>query len=67
MEFKDILKQCREEMGVSRYKLAKDLGVNKQTISFWEEGVNEPKISYLCKLADYFEVSTDFLLGRQKW
>lgn len=54
-------------MGVSRYKLAKDLGVNKQTISFWEEGVNEPKISYLCKLADYFEVSTDFLLGRQKW
>ena len=54
-------------MGISRYKLAKDIGVNKQTITFWEEGINEPKISYLCTLADYFGVTADFLLGRQTW
>ena len=58
------LKELREEQGISKYKLAKDIGVNKQTISFWEEGINEPKISYLVLLADSFEVSADYLLGR---
>ena len=66
-KFNEILKECREELGISRYKLAKDIGVNKQTITFWEEGVNEPKISYLCMLADYFGVTTDYMLGRQNW
>ena len=52
---------------LSKYQLAKDIGVNKQTISFWEDGINEPKISYAIKLADYFDVSTDYLLGRKEW
>ncbi len=67
MDFATRLKELREEKGISRYKLAKDIGVNKQTITFWEEGINEPKISYAVLLADYFEVCTDYLLGRQDW
>lgn len=61
--FIERLKNEMEIKKVSMYKLAKDLEVNKQTIKFWLDGTNEPKISYLIKLANYFDVSTDYLLG----
>lgn len=67
MDFAQRLTQLRNMRGLSKYQLAKDIGVNKQTISFWEDGINEPKISYAIKLADYFDVSTDYLLGRKEW
>jgi len=51
------------ENKITRYKLAKDLGVNKQTVIFWAEGINEPKISYLLMLAQYFDVTADYLIG----
>ena len=51
------------ERNVNRDTLAKAVGVDKRTISFWENGVNEPKASYIIKLAKFFEVSTDYLLG----
>lgn len=52
---------------VSRYKLAKSLSVNPQTVAFWCNGVNEPKISYLVALCRFFEVSADYLLGLSDW
>lgn len=61
-----FIKRVKEQMAlnnVSMYKLAKDIEVNKQTVNFWLNGVNEPKISYLIKLCDYFDVSADYLLG----
>ncbi len=61
--FAKNLNQLLSENKISRYKFAKDIGVNKQTVSFWCEEVNEPKISYLKKIAEYFDVSADFLLG----
>ncbi|MCL2375588.1 MAG: helix-turn-helix transcriptional regulator [Firmicutes bacterium] len=61
--FVSRLNELIKEKGITRYKLAKELGVNNQTIAFWANGVNEPKISYLYKLAVYFDVSSDFLLG----
>lgn len=48
---------------ISKYKLAKDLKVNGQTITFWCNGTNEPKITYLKELAIYFNVSADYLIG----
>ena len=48
---------------ISKYKLAKDLKVNGQTVAFWCNGTNEPKISYLKDIAKYFDVSADYLLG----
>lgn len=65
--FEERLNKLLSENGISRYKLAKDLGVSKQTVAFWCDGVNEPKISYLKKIAEYFYVSADYLLGLENY
>ena len=46
--------------------LAKYVGATRQSISQWSRGDTKPDIYYLGKIADYFEVSTDYLLGRTK-
>lgn len=61
--FKHRLNALIKESQITKYKLAKDIGVNKQTVNFWCDGINEPKISYLLKLAIYFDVSADYLIG----
>ena len=61
--FVDRLNKLIEENKITRYRLAKDLGVSKQAVLWWCDGVNEPKISYLKKIAEYFDVSCDYLLG----
>lgn len=61
--FVNRLNKLIKENGISKYKLAKDIGVSKQAVLWWCDGVNEPKISYLKKLAEYFDVSADYLLG----
>ncbi len=53
---------CREK-NISRYKLSIDLQIGNSTIYGWEKG-QQPTADKLIKLADYFEVSTDYLLGR---
>jgi len=62
--FRIVLKQLREENGMSQYKFAEEIGVVQSTVGNWESGTREPNLDTLCKLADYFEVSTDYLLGR---
>ncbi|CDE72558.1 transcriptional regulator Cro/CI family [Acidaminococcus sp. CAG:917] len=61
--FCERLKALRTEKGLSQPELANLLGVSNGIISFWENGVNEPTISNLIKLAEVLEVSTDYLLG----
>ncbi len=39
------------------------MGVSKGVISFWETGRNEPSLQMLKKIAVYFEVTTDYLVG----
>lgn len=60
----DVIKELRKERNVSQALLAKNIGVSQKAIDYWERGVNEPKASYIVKLADFFGVSADFLLGR---
>jgi len=57
------IKELRLENNVSRAVLANAVGVDKRTISFWENGINEPKAGYIVKLAQFFGVSADYLLG----
>lgn len=57
------LNKLIEENKITKYKLAKAIGVSKQAVLWWCDGINEPKISYLFKLAVYFDVSADYLLG----
>ena len=56
------LKELRESKGISQLKLAMDLSMNQNTISRYETGVREADYATLIKLADYFNVSIDYLL-----
>ena len=58
------LRELRLEKGLSQRKLGKVLGVCNQTVSFWETGSREPDLDALIMIANYFEVSVDFLLGK---
>lgn len=58
------LKEIRKSKGISQLKLAMDLNTNQNTISRYETGEREPGINELIKIADYFNVSIDYLLGR---
>ena len=56
------LRELRKAKGISQLKLAMDLNTNQNTISRYETGEREPGIAELIALADYFDVSIDYLL-----
>ena len=58
------LKQLRRQHGISQLKLAMDLGLNQNSISRYESGEREADYQTLIRLADYFNVSVDYLLER---
>ena len=57
------IKDLRLSRGLNQVELAKELGVSKQCISNWENDNIQPSIDMLIKIASFFSVSTDFLLG----
>lgn len=58
------LKEIRKEKGISQLKLAIELNTNQNTISRYETGEREPGINELIRIADYFNISIDYLLER---
>ena len=58
------LKELRKQKGISQLKLSMDLSVNQNTISRYETGEREADYKMLIKIADYFNVSIDYLLER---
>ena len=61
--FGKILKLLRCDKDISQRTLSEEFGVTKQTISLWETGQREPDFDTLVKIAKYFNVTTDYLLG----
>ena len=57
------LKELRMEKGIGQNRLAKELGLSNASISYWENGKQEPSASAIFKLANFFEVSADYLIG----
>ncbi len=57
------LKRLIEDNHITMYRLAKDLNSSKQSVVNWCNGTSEPKLSYLRALAEYFDVTSDYLLG----
>ncbi|MCI1958610.1 MAG: helix-turn-helix domain-containing protein [Clostridia bacterium] len=64
MEFKDRLKKLRKENKMTQTELGKRLNYGYTAISNYETGRNEPGIKELIALADVFNVSVDYLIGR---
>ena len=62
--FANRLKELRTNAHLSQNELSDILGVAQQTVASWEKGNSSPSYEILCKLADYFRVTSDFLLGR---
>lgn len=52
---------------MSQFILAGLTGVTQQCVSEWENGNTEPTLTYLCRIADIFEISLDMLCGREEW
>ena len=63
--FGERLKELRTEKDLSCRELGKEIGVSGSSIVRWEGGQNVILAELLVKLADFFNVSTDFLLGRE--
>lgn len=58
------LRQLRQSKNLTIIELGNELNVSKQTISHWENGDRLPAINVFVALADYFDVSLDYLVGR---
>lgn len=64
------IKELRKQHRISQKELASVIQVSQQTIGGWETGRTEPGIEFIQKLANYFDVTTDYLLGKNqtpKW
>lgn len=57
------LRELRTDKQMSMKQLAVAIGTTDAAISNWENGINEPKISYVIRLCKFFDVSADYLLG----
>ena len=65
-EFHNIFKSLRQAQGYSQTDLADALDISRSSISMYENGNREPDFETLEKIADFFHVDTDYLLGRKK-
>ena len=61
-----ILKELRKQKSLNQSALAEFMGVSVQAYQKYEYGTAEPTFDSLCKLADFYSVSTDYLLGREE-
>ena len=66
MNIGDTIRELRLEKGLTQSQLGKEIEVSQKAIDYWERSVNEPKASYIIKLAKYFGVSADYLLGLEQ-
>ncbi len=62
--FSRIITLLRKERGLSQKKAAEDLGVSQALLSHYEKGIRECGLDFVVKVADYYNVSSDYLLGR---
>ena len=67
MEFGEFLMKLRKEKGILQKEVAAHLHMSVSTISSYEKGVHTPDLDTLIKLADFYEVSTDYLLQRTRY
>jgi transcriptional regulator with XRE-family HTH domain len=65
-EFSVLLAELRREKGLSQRRVAAELGISQAVLSHYENDAREPKLEFVVKACDYYEVTTDYILGRTK-
>ena len=64
--FYDTLKKLCEEKNISPSKAATECGISRSTVTWWKQHKTSPNSEQVSKLAEYFGVSTDYLLGNDQ-
>ena len=64
--FGERLREVRKSKKITQQEVADRLGIKRNTYSDWENGKTEPTFEILVKLADLFDISLDWLFGRDK-
>lgn len=59
----EIYEQLLQEHGITNYKVSKDTGIAQSVLSSWKNGNSKPKPDKLKKIAEYFNVSIEYLMG----
>ena len=65
--FSERARLLRKEAGLSQTQLAQKLGITQRKLSYLESGQSEPDMETLCRMANFFDVTTDYLLGRTEY
>jgi len=64
--FPSRLKEERHKYGLTQEQLADELGFSKGAISRYEKGIREPDFETLARIANYLDVTSDYLIGLEK-
>ena len=62
--FARVITLLRKEKGITQKQAARDLGISQALLSHYEKGLRECGLDFLVKLCDYYNVSSDYVLGR---
>lgn len=65
-DFGTVLRQLRKNHNLTQGELGVRLGLSKAVVSKYENGIGYPNFDVLVRIADYFGVTTDYLLGVSK-
>lgn len=66
MNFGERLTACMEKSNISAYKLSKATGISQTMIGYYKTGKNTPTIDKATIIANYLNVSVDYLLGNEE-
>ena len=64
LDYGEVFKELRESKGISQLELSRQIGTSHQNISRWENNKVLPNIEFCVKLADFYGISLDKLVGR---
>lgn len=62
--YSERIVELRTEKGISQKAAAVDLGISQALLSHYEKGIREFNLDFLCRIAEYYNVTTDYILGR---
>ena len=60
------LKNIRKQRSLNQQKVAMDLNISREALSYYENGKREPSLALLVAMSEYYNVSVDYLLGLTK-
>ena len=66
-KFKERFSELLKENNINQTQIQKALNLSKNQVHYWIKGKAEPSLDNLIEIANYFNVCSDYLIGRQDW